>query len=101
MAEERLRGGETTVRPIRRFVLLVDDQPEYVDGGIVVRKDFGCDHMDFVVVAVGETETVDFGVGDRVVVRDPNVGRRVMLDGTVYRLVRVSDIIAVMESCEQ
>ena len=97
MGEERLRGGEITVRPIRRFVLLVDDQPEYVDGGIVVRKDFGCDHMDFVVVAVG----VDFGVGDRVVVRDPNVGRRVMLDGTVYRLVRVSDIIAVMESCEQ
>ena len=100
MGEERLRGGEITVRPIRRFVLLVDDQPEYVDGGIVVRKDFGCDHMDF-VVAVGETETVDFGVGDRVVVRDPNVGRRVMLDGTVYRLVRVSDIIAVMESCGQ
>ena len=90
-----------TVRPIKRFVLLLDDQPEYVDGGIVVRKDFGGDHMDFIVVAVGEREDADFGTGDRVVVRDPNVGRRVMLDGTVYRLVRVSDIIAIMESCEQ
>ena len=90
-----------TLRPIKRFVLLLDDQPEYVEGGIVVRKEFGCDHMDFLVVAVGEREDVDFGVGDRVVVRDPNVGRRVMLDGTVYRLVRVSDIIAMIESCEQ
>lgn len=89
------------VRPIKRFVLLLDDQPEYVDGGVVVRKDFGCNHMDFIVVAVGEREDADFGTGDRVVVRDPNVGRRVMLDETVYRLVRVSDIIAVMESCEQ
>lgn len=90
-----------TLRPIKRFVLLLDDQPEYVEGGVVVRKEFGCDHMDFLVVAVGEMEDVDFGVGDRVVVRDPNVGRRVMLDGTVYRLVRVSDIMAMIESCEQ
>ncbi len=90
-----------TLRPIKRFVLLLDDQPEYVEGGIVVRKEFGCDHMDFLIVAGGEREDVDFGVGDRVVVRDPNVGRRVMLDGTVYRLVRVSDIIAMIESCEQ
>ena len=85
------------VRPIKRFVLLLDDQPEYVEGGVVVRKEFGCDHMDFLVVAVGGREEVDFGTGDRVVVRDPNVGRRVMLDGTVYRLVRVSDIVAALE----
>ena len=90
-----------TVRPIKRFVLLLDDQPEYVDGGVVVRKDFGCDHLDFLVVAVGEREETEYGTGDRVVVRDPNVGRRVMLDGTVHRLVRASDIIAIVESCEQ
>ena len=53
--------------------------------------------MDFTVVAVGTTETVDFGIGDSVIVRDANIGRRVMLDGTVYRLVRVSDIIGVKE----
>lgn len=87
----------TRVRPIRRFILLYDDQPEYSEGGIVVRKDVGCDHLDFLVVSIGERENVDFGSGDRVVVSDPNVGRRVMLDGVVYRLVRVADIIAVME----
>lgn len=85
------------VRPIRRFVLLYDDQPEYSEGGIVVRKNLGCDHMDFIAVAVGDREDADFGPGDRVVVSDPNVGRRVMLDGVVYRLVRVSDVIARME----
>jgi co-chaperonin GroES (HSP10) len=86
-----------TVRPIKRFVLLYDDQPEYSEGGIVVRKELGCDHMDFIVVAVGETEDADFGPGDRVVVSDPNVGRRVMLDGTVFRLVRVTDVLAAIE----
>lgn len=85
------------VRPIRRFVLLYDDQPEFVDGGVVVKKQVGCDHMDFTVVAVGEREDVDFGPGDRVVVSDPNVGRRVMLDGVVYRLVRTADVIAAIE----
>lgn len=86
-----------TVRPIKRFVLLYDDQPETVEGGIVVRRDFGCGHMDFVVVAVGEREAADFGPGDRVIVSDPNAGRRVMLDGTVFRLVRVTDVLATIE----
>lgn len=85
------------LRPIRRFVLLLDDQPEYTEGGIVVRKDEGCYHMDFPVVAVGTNETVDFGVGDVAVLWSPNIGRRVMLGGTVYRLVKVADIIAVKE----
>lgn len=85
------------VRPIKRFVLLVDDQPEYTENGVIIRKTIGCDHMDFCVVAIGEREDADFGVGDRVVVHDPNIGRRVMIDGVVYRLVRVSDIIAVVD----
>ena len=88
---------KTFLRPIRRFVLVLDDQPETNEGGVIVHREMGCSHMDFTVVAVGTTETVDFGVGDSVIVCDANVGRRVMLDGTVYRLVRVSDIIGVKE----
>lgn len=88
---------KTFLRPIRRFVLVLDDQPETDEGGVIVRREMGCSHMDFTVVAVGTSETVDFGVGDSVIVCDANVGRRVMLDGTVYRLVRVSDIIGVKE----
>ena len=40
------------VRPIKRFVLLLDDQPETVEGGVVVRRQFGTYHHDFYVVRV-------------------------------------------------
>ena len=88
---------ETTIRPIRRFVLLLDDQPERIEGGVIIRQEiWRRTHLDYTVVRVGEKENVDFGQGDRVVLADPNVGRPVMIDGTVFRFVRVSDIIAVM-----
>ena len=88
---------EATIRPIRRFVLLLDDQPERIEGGVIVRQEiWRRTHLDYTVVRVGEKENVDFGQGDRVVLADPNVGGPVMIDGTVFRLVRVSDIIAVM-----
>lgn len=88
---------ETTIRPIRRFVLLLDDQPERIEGGVIVRQEiWRRTHLDYTVVRVGEKENAGFGQGDRVVLADPNVGRPVMIDGTVFRLVRVSDIIAVM-----
>lgn len=88
---------ETTIRPIRRFVLLLDDQPERIEGGVIVRQEiWRSTHLDYTVVRVGEKENVDFGQGDRVVLADPNAGRPVMIDGTVFRLVRVSDIIAVI-----
>lgn len=86
-----------TVRPIKRFVLLVDDQPETVDGGVIVRRELGSAYLDYYVAAVGETEECDFGAGDRVLLADPNAGRKVRLDGVVYRLVRVTDIIGVVE----
>jgi co-chaperonin GroES (HSP10) len=89
-----------TVRPIRRFVLLLDDQPEMVEGGVIVQRRAGVTHHDFPVVRVGEHEDCDFGQGDVVVVSDPNAGRRVMIDGVVYRLVRTSDVIAVVEPQE-
>ena len=88
------------IRPIQRFVLLLDEQPEVVEKGVVVRRERGVGRHDFVVVRVGEKENVDFGQGDVAVLADPNVGRRLMLDGVVYRLVRTSDIIAVAEPRE-
>ena len=92
---------EATIRPIRRFVLLLDDQPERIEGGVIVRQEiWRRTHLDYTVVRVGEKENVDFGQGDRVVLADPNVGRPVMIDGTVFRRVRVSDIIAVMTQGE-
>lgn len=86
-----------TFRPIRRFVLLLDDQPERDEGGVIVRSS-GYDRMDFVVVAIGDRETVELGVGDRAVLADRYAGRRVMLDGILYRLVRASDIVATVEA---
>jgi co-chaperonin GroES (HSP10) len=84
------------LRPVAGFVLLVDDQPETTEGGIVVVDRVGTYHHDFYVAAVGAGGH-DFGVGDRVVVRDPNAGRRTMLDGIAYKLVREADVIGVVE----
>lgn len=88
------------VRPIRRFVLLVDDQQGWIDeGGVLIDARLGTDNLDYYVAAVGtEERDLGFGVGDRVVLADPNAGRKVRLDGAAYRLVRTSDIIAVMEN---
>lgn len=91
---------QITVRPIRRFVLLLDDQPgEFVTPeGLVVNRGFDNVNLDYYVVSVGTNENCSFGSGDRVILGDPNAGRKVRLDGIVYRVVRVSDVIAVLES---
>lgn len=69
-----------------------------MEDGVFVLHRTGAVNMDYLVVRVGETESVDFGQGDRVVLADPNVGRSVRLDGVDYRLVRTTDVIAVLEN---
>lgn len=86
------------LRPIRRHVLLLDDQGMQVENGVTVLRKWGTPYLDHLVVQTGTDEALDFGAGDRVVLSDPNAGRRVRLDGTVYRLVRVKDIIAKTET---
>ena len=86
----------TRARPVEGFVLLVDDPPEYVDGGVVVRmKSTGPDaHLDYVVAMCAENP--DYGPGDRVVIRSPGAGRSVFLDRIAHRLVAEGDVIAVV-----
>lgn len=86
------------LKPIRRHVLLLDDQEVQVENGVTVLRRRGTPYLDHLVVQVGERESVDFGVGDRVVLSDPNAGRRVRIDGTAYRLVRTDDVVAVLEA---
>lgn len=86
------------LRPIRRHVLLLDDDPfETVDGGIVVKTGVWRVNMDYYVLRVGTEENVDFGQGDRVILRTPDVGRKLRIDGTPMRLVRTDDVIGVLE----
>ena len=67
-------------------------------GGVLVDSTLGTDNLDYYVAAVGaEEKDPGFGVGDRVVLSDPNVGRKVRVDGVVHRLVRTTDIIGVVE----
>lgn len=87
---------ELNVRPIRRFVLVLDDPDETVVNGVVTRRGIWGTYMDYFVVRVGTEEKCDFGQGDRVLLSSPDVGRRVRIDGVKYRLVRTSDIIAVV-----
>lgn len=82
------------LRPIRGHAILVDRQFEPV-GGIEVPETFWPDRLDFTVAAVGPD--AGFGVGDTVVLADPNAGRKVRIDGVPYRIVRESDIQGVLE----
>lgn len=86
------------IRPIRRFVLLLDDPDETVVCGVVVKTGIWRTNMDYYVVRVGTEEKVDFGQGDRVILSSPNVGRKVRLCGCPFRLVRVEDVIAVVQT---
>lgn len=88
---------ELPVRPIRRFVLILDDPDETIENGVVMKRDIWGVHMDYFVVRVGTEERCDFGPGDRVILSSPDIGRKVKIDGIVYRVVRVSDILAVIE----
>lgn len=83
-----------TVKPIAGHVMLVDDQPVQTENGIIVSRSFGCSHLDFIVAGVNDDDNFEFGQGDRVVISDPNVGKRVMIDGVTYRMVSADSIIA-------
>lgn len=91
-------NGEKQVRPIRRFVLLLDDTDETVQDGVIVRRgiSFGS-NLDYTVLRVGTEEKCGFGQGDRVILCDPDAGRKLKLDGIPMRLVRVQDVIGVIE----
>lgn len=91
--------SEKQLRPIRRHVLLLDDERETVNGGVVVRRgecSFGM-NLDYTVLRVGTEEKCGFGQGDRVVLCDPDAGRKLKLDGIPMRLVRVQDVIGAVE----
>lgn len=84
-----------TVRPIDGYAILLDDQPTEVTSGGVVVFTRGAVNMDYLVVRVASG--AGFGQGDRVVISDPNIGRKINVDGACCRLVRIDDIIGVVE----
>lgn len=85
------------LRPIKKHVLLLDDPDETIASGVVVRTSMHRTNMDYTVLRVGAEERCDFGQGDRVVLADPNAGRRLKIDGVPLRLVRVNEVIGVVE----
>lgn len=85
------------LRPIKKHVLLLDDPDETNANGVVVRTPMHRTNMDYTVLRVGAKERCDFGQGDRVVLADPNAGRRLKIDGVPLRLVRVNEVIGVVE----
>lgn len=88
------------IRPIRKHVLLLDDPDETVVDGVVVKTGMWRTNMDYLVIGVGTEEKAGFGQGDRVVLGDPNAGRRLKLDGIPMRLVRMAEVIGVLTDGE-
>lgn len=82
------------VRAIRGTVLLLDDQPETVQGGVVVRIGSASwrRNLDYLVASAG-SDAKGFGAGDRVLLRDASAGKSLFLDGVAYRLVKTSDVV--------
>lgn len=85
------------VRPVEPEIMLLDDQPSRNENGVVVedRLDL-CTHLDYMVVRTDRRD-LGFGQGDTVILMKPDAGRRIVLDGAVYRLVKPGDIVAVVE----
>lgn len=81
------------VRPISRFVILVDDPDMTMENGIIVRTPMRRVNLDFTVV---RGSSPDFGVGDRVIIDDSLAGRKVKIDGVCYRIVNKRHIIGVV-----
>lgn len=81
-----------TVQPLEGHAYLLDD-PAVVDENGVVSMQVGLHarHMDY-VVASGEGE--GWGPGDRVLLDDPDAGRKLRVDGVDLRIVPVERILA-------
>lgn len=94
-------SGAFPIRPRRGTVIVYDDQPDTLDGGVATAREFGCIHHDFPVVAVHPDDRPGFGVGSVVILDDPNVAgdmnHRRMVDGVVYRAVPLENVIGVKE----
>lgn len=81
------------INPLSKEVMILDD-PEYtMENGVVVRTPIWRSNLDYWVVRGGGE---GFGIGDRVVLDDPMVGRKVKLDGINYRLVPVESVIGII-----
>ena len=77
--------------PLPGYTLLLDEQPVPDK----VRGIFSRTHnrMDYAVVDGGFDGC---GVGDIAVLDDPYCGKQIMIDGTVYRLVKNERIVAIV-----
>lgn len=85
------------VRPVEPEIMLLDDQPVRNENGVVVEDRLdSCTHLDYMVVRTDRRD-LGFGQGDTVILARPDAGRRIVLDGTTYRLVKPGDIVAVVE----
>lgn len=81
------------IHPLRGEVLLLDDPDYTVENGIVIPTPVRRSNLDYWVVrGCGD----GFGTGDRVVLDDPNSGKKLKLDGVCYRLVKCSSVVAVV-----
>lgn len=85
------------VRPVEPEIMLLDDPPVRNENGVIIedRMDM-CAHLDYMVVRMDRLD-LGFGQGDTVILARPDAGRRIVLDGTTYRLVKPGDIVAVVE----
>lgn len=92
---------DVLVKPLRGKVLLAPEKMA-AQGLIALPVDYQKNTLCFRVVAIGEPERAkkigfipwEFGVGDRVIIPTHAV---TMVEGSPYRMVKGSDILAVLD----
>lgn len=88
-----------TLKPLRDNVLLKGLEEEKTSGGLILATTSKEKPVISTVVAVGpgtEDEPMTVAAGQKVVV-SKYAGNEIKLDGETYSIVRISDVLAVVE----
>jgi chaperonin GroES len=86
------------VKPIgERILVKIQEGEEKTKGGIIIPQTAQEKTQEGIVVAVGDDESVKVKAKDRIMY-DKYAGTQLKIDGVEHLIIKMSDILAVIES---
>lgn len=83
------------IQPLSHEIIILDDPDYTVENGIVVPTPVRRNNLDFWIVR-GQGD--GYGTGDKIVLDDPLVGRKIKIDNVGYRVVPKDHVVAVVDN---